>query len=315
MPDNGPNDAIVRQYESDYDHLFQQQVSRLQGWVRVKTGQTGNMSAFGLLGPSDVQEMSGQRHAMTDWSDDPSYRRWATKHDYIGAKMLDEEDRLEILVDLEMGYAENLAMAMGRKMDKIVIDATTGTAASGAQGTGTSTYSTTEALIDGSGGNQIPALPTGGETTIIDKMRLARGIFISREVGNEDLMGGANTFIWLTDGAGHKKLLENTEATSTDYLGVTIVNGAEATSRMPLVSGHIPFYMGFQIVLSNQLNTSGASHVNLAWHKRAMGMAVWGGRRVWFGDLPEHRLSRGIIVKEHFGAVRVHDLGVLSILI
>jgi hypothetical protein len=72
--------------------------------------------------------------------------------------------------------------------------------------------------------------------------------------------------------------------------------------------------MGFRIKLSNQLNLSGTDVVNLAWHHRAIGLAIWGGRRVWVGELPEHRLSRGVMIKEHFGAVRIHDRGVLSIL-
>lgn len=307
----GPDDAIVMQFESDYDHLFQQQVSRLLPYVRVKTGITGNMTAFGLLGESAVTDITGSRHGTTDWHDSPSYRRWAVKRDYQDAQMLDEEDRLEILVDLEMGYAQNSAMAMSRKMDEVIIDAVTATAVSGATGTGTSTYDTTAPTSSGGGGNQIAASGTG---LTPDKMREALAILGAREAGLDDMLRGTSPYVWVTNPRGHQQLMAFTEATTTDYLGVEIRNGQEASSRMPLVSGRIPFYMGFRILVSNHLNLSGSDYVNVAWHNKAMALAVWGGRRVWVGDLPEHNLARGILVKEHFGSVRVHDRGVLSVL-
>lgn len=308
----GPDDARVLQFENDYDHLFQQKVARLQQYVRVKSGITGTMTAFGLLGESEVTDITGDRHGTTDWHDSPSYRRWAVKHDYMDAQMVDEEDTLEVLVDLEMGYAQNSAMAMGRKMDKVIIDAVTATAVTGATGTGTSAYSTTDPTTDPTAaGNQI-AVGTTGLTP--DKMRAARMVFDAREVGVDEMNAGmVGNFVWVTDAQGHQDMLEFTEATSTDYIGVVIANGEEQMRRMPLVGGRIREYMGFRILIVNQLNLSSTNHVNLAWHRTAVGLAIWGGRRVWVGDLPEHRLSRGILIKEHFGAVRVHDRGVLSI--
>lgn len=305
----GPDQALVLQFESDYDHLFQQEMSRLMMDVRVKTGVTGTMTAFGLLGESEVTDITGDRHGTTDWHDSPSYRRWAVKRDYMDSQMLDEEDQMEILVDLEMGYGQNAVMAMRRKMDKVLIDAATATAVSGATGTSTVAFDTT-APTGATGGNQIAV---GGTGLVLDKMREARSVFDSREVGVDEMNMGMSNFVWVTDGGGHKQLMDQVETTSTDYIGIEIVSGNEVSKRMPLVSGRIPYMMGFKIKIVNQLNLTSTNKINLAWHKKAMGLGVWGGRRVWFGELPEHRLSRGIIVKEHFGATRVHDRGVLAI--
>ena len=279
-------------------------------YVRVKTGVVGNMSAFGLLGETEVSDITAQRHGTTTWHDSPSSRRWAVKRDYMDAQMLDEEDALEILVDLEMGYAQNSSMAMGRKMDKVLIDAATATAVTGATGTSTSAFDTAAPVSDGTGGNQIAV---GGTGLTVDKMRTARGIFMAREVGVEEMEAGIAPFVWVTNGAGHQDLLEQTEATSTDFIGVVIRGGQEQQVRMPLVEGRITMYMGFRIKISNQLNLSSTNFINLAWHQKAMGLAVWGGRTVWVGQLPEHQLARGIIVKEHMGASRVHDRGLLAI--
>lgn len=311
MPMNGPNDAFVLQFETEYDLLFQQRLQRLADDVRVKDGATGTMAAFGLLGPSESQDITGDRHGETTFTDDPSYRRWAVRRDYEAAKMLDQEDEMSVLVDLEMGYTQNSVAGMNRRADKVVIDAVTSTAVSGALGTSTVAYDTTTATSSGGGGNQIPANATG---LTPDKMRLARAVFDSREVGVDEVEYGISPFVWVTNGAGHAQLLTFTEATSTDYIGVEIVQGAERARRMPLVQGRIPYYMGFRIKISNQLNLSGTDNVNLAWHKMAMGFARWRGRQITVDRLPTRHNATGIIVKEHFGAVRVHDLGVLSIL-
>src|SRR5262245_46173956 len=116
MPNNGPNDALVLQFETEYEHLFQQMLARLGDSVRTKDGQVRTMSAFGLLGESDVQDITGTRHGETNFHDSPSYRRWAVKSDFQDAQMLDEEDALEMLIDLEMGYGQNSVMAMNRKI-------------------------------------------------------------------------------------------------------------------------------------------------------------------------------------------------------
>ena len=309
MPGN--DDAIVMQYENDYDHLFQQQVSRLMPYARIKTGVRGNMTSFGLLGESEVSDITGISNGTTDWHDSPSYRRWAAKRDYQDAQKIDQEDQLEVLIDLEMGYAANSAMAMGRQMDKVLINAVTATAISGATGTGTAEYSTAVRLSDGSVGNKV-ALNASGLTP--DKMRNALAVLLAREAGLDELMMGNSPFVWITNPRGHEQLMGFSEATTTDYLGVEIRNGQEVTSRMPLVGGRIPFYMGFRILISNLLNLSGVNYINLAWHRKAMGLAIWGGRFTWAGLLPEHNFARGVAIKEHMGAVRVHDKGVLSVL-
>ena len=72
--------------------------------------------------------------------------------------------------------------------------------------------------------------------------------------------------------------------------------------------------LGFKIIIFKNLNLSGSDFINVAWHREAMGFGIWGGEReTWVGVLPTRHLARGIIVQEHFGAVRVHDRGVLSI--
>lgn len=307
----GPDSAFVLQFETSYDLKFQQLMARLENDVRVKPASNSTMTAFGLMDPSDVQDITGVRLGLTQWSQDLSSRRWAVKRDYAVNKALDQSDDLAIILDLQMGYMANAIGGMNRKKDKVLIDAVTGIAQAGVNGTDTATFDTAAPNADGSGGNQI-AVGTTGLTP--DKMREARAVFDAREVGLDGLEMGLQEFVWVTSPKGHRDMMEFTEATTTDYLGVQIVSGELRTSRMPLVHGRIPYYMGFRIKISNQLNTTSSNRLNLAWHKDAMGFGRWGAeRKVRTAELIEHNLAMGLVVQEHFGATRIQDKGVLAI--
>lgn len=314
MAETGTDAATIIQFERQYESKFQQMVARALPYVRVEQNATGNMVAFGLIDGTDGRDITGVRHGATQWGDLLNTRRWAVRRDKTVDLMLDEGDELSVIVNLRLAYADQAVNAMRRLIDDAIIEAATGTAITGSRGTSTSAYDTTDPSTgDPPVGNQIPS---GGAGLTIDKMRTARRIFDQREVGLDDMTMGLRNFVWFMGPLQHQELLEQTEATSTDYLGVIVLpNGNLQQSRMPLVAGRIPHYMGFDLVVSNRLDTVGADRINLAWHKNAMGFARWGAERnIWTGLLPEHNLSYGIIVHEHFGAVRIQDAGVLSIL-
>jgi hypothetical protein len=309
----GPDQAFVLQFEDSYDLLYQQLMARLMRYVRVKNATNSASTAFGLLGPVDSTDITNVRHGDTNFTDSPSTRRWAPKRDEEVAQLLDKQDEYAILLDLEMGYLRNAIATFQRLSDKYIIDAVTGAAMSGQYGTTSSSFDTTAPVTaDGSGGYQITV---GGTGLTLDKMRTARAVFDVREVGLDGVSMGMREFVWVMAPAQHQDLLEQTEATSTDYMGVVILpNGDLSSSRMPLVQGRIPHYMGFDLVLSNQLNTTGGDRINLAWHKMAMGFARWGAERnIWMGELPTKHMAKGVIMQEHLGAVRIQDKGVLAI--
>lgn len=308
----GADAAFVLQFATRFDLAFQQRMARLSMDVRMDPVFHSIMASFDILAPSEVQDITGVRHGLTQWSDDTSSRRWAPKRDYQVPKILDKQDSLAIQTNLMNGYLQNGMAGMNRKIDKVIIDAIMGAAASGTYGTETSTFDTSAPVADGTGGNQIAV---GAGNLSPDKFRNARAIFDVREVGLDGIEMGMQEFCWVTSAKGHQDMLEFTEATITDYIGVEIMpDGDMRTSKMPLVRGRIPYYMGFRIKISNQLNLTSGNRVNLAWHRDAVGFARWGGdREITIDRLPEHNNAEGLLIQEHFGAVRIHDAGVLAI--
>lgn len=322
--------ARVLQYADMVEHLFQQELARTREYVQVKDGITGaSMCSFDLAGPSEMQDISGQRGSQTQWLDVDSTRRWAPKSDFNHPVMLSRGDRLATITDLTSTYVENGVMAANRKLDKIVIDAAYGTANTGETGSSTSTFDTTAPTAPGAGGNQIALSATG---LTVAKMREARQHFLTRNVGVDDIRRGVqNAFVWLMSGFQMGELLAETEATSGDFVGQGMYREPLSGQVMPLVDGWIRYYMGFYIVVTDQLPTdSNSDRVNLCWHRRAMGLGIWSGSDnanvdfdgaavtssfvVTVDRLPEHNNARGIQVMANMGAVRIQDKGVLAVL-
>lgn len=300
----GLSAAQVKMYSDMVTHLFQQKYPRLRQFVQMKTGVRGTMAGFDLLGFSEMAETTGQLDADTPWSNPQNSRRWCPKRDFINATLIGKNEQLEILLDMQSAYARNAAMAWARKADKLIIDAVTATAASGAEGTATSAYLTTVPTTPGGGGgNEIAAAATGMTEA---KMQLAREVFNDREVGVDE--EDVNGFVMVFTAQQMRELMEDTRTTSRDFYEPL------SGRRMPLVDGRIPYYMGFHLRMSRQLNTTtaGARQV-IAWHKDAVGFALWEEMDLTIDRLPTKQNATGVQMDAHANAVRIQDAGVLSV--
>jgi hypothetical protein len=211
--------------------------------------------------------------------------------------MLDWQDRAEILIDLQSGYAMNGAMAAARTADSIIATAVSGTAYQGAQGTVASAFNTTGITSATAATTLGNLLVAGGTGLTYAKVREARGILNAREVGVDDLgMRDREAFVWLVNAGAMSQLMNEAQAISKDY-----VEGS------PLTEGSIVYFMGFNFVIYNQLvNTTGSTYRTLLWHKEAMGFAIWKDRDLRIDQLPEHNYSTGVTYLSSMGATRIN---------
>lgn len=299
----GLSTAQVKQYDNMVMLLFQQKMQRLREFTQVKTGQIGTMCSFDRVGDAEMTEITGQLDSTTTWTSPQNYRRWAAKRDFAFNVLLDVSSQLEIILDMKSGYAQTGAAAAARKADKLIIDAVTATALSGKEGVATSAFDATAPTASGGGGNEIVTSSVGmtGE-----KLEEANAIFNAREVAVDEMDEDGR--VCVMGATQMRELMEDTRAVSRDFYE------DPQRGRMPLVRGRIPYYMGFHLRVSNQLNlnSAGARRV-LAWHRNAMGFGLWIEMLSFIGQLPEHNLATGIIMQKYANAVRVDDKGVLAI--
>jgi hypothetical protein len=124
--------AFVQQYSSNVQMLSQQMGSYLRGAVDVES-VVGKNAFFDQVGKTTAQ-LRTSRHADTPQLDTPHSRRRVSLADYEWADLIDNADKVRLLIDPTSSYAKAAAAAMGRAMDDVVITALGGTAFSGETG-------------------------------------------------------------------------------------------------------------------------------------------------------------------------------------
>jgi hypothetical protein len=126
--------------------------------------------------------------------------------DYDWADLIDDEDRIRLLVDPTGPYAQAAAFAMGRAIDDAIIDAADGTAYTGVAG-GTSTSYDSNMTVD----VQVGISPAADTGLNIGKLRAAK-----QNLDANDVDPDIERFM-VINAKQLQNLLAITELTSSDY--------------------------------------------------------------------------------------------------
>lgn len=220
--------ALVNSYRSTLEIQFQQKGSRLRPYVRNER-QNAEFDFYDRIGPTEAVKVEN-RHGDTPLISTPHDRRRVALEDYDWADLIDRKDRLRMLADPTSPYTRNALYALGRKMDKTIMDAAVGTAYSGKDGSSSVSFaSASEVAVD-----YVESGATANSNLTIGKLRRIRTLFDLEEAIDYDageMIVGAVTAHQI------QALLRSTEVTSADY------NTVKA-----LVAGEIDQFMGIKFV-------------------------------------------------------------------
>ena len=225
-------EAFVSQFNSNVMHLSQQQGSRLESTVRKETIK-GKIAYFDRVGQVAAIKKTG-RHSSTPQMDTPHGRRSVTTEDYHWADMVDDEDKLRMLIDPTSAYALEAAWAFGRAKDDVIIAAALGNAYSGTMGENSSTV----ALPN----EQRIAATDGTAFTNLNVLTLRK---VKMKMDSKEVPPGKRYFAVTTSQID--SLLGQTQVTSQDY------NSVKA-----LVQGEVNAFMGFEFVRTERLPIAAA---------------------------------------------------------
>ena len=221
--------AFVSQFSSNIQMLSQQMGSLLRNAVDVET-VTGEKAFFDQVG-SAAAVLRTSRHADTPLIETPHSRRMVTMSDYEYADLIDDQDKVRLLVDPTSTYSRAAAAAMGRAMDDAIIAAALGTALTGKDGSTSTAFATAT--------NQIAAGATG--------LTLAKLISAKEVLDAGDVDPSIPRYIVVSP-KQITNLLNSTTVTSSDF------NTVKA-----LAMGEINSFVGFNFIVSNRLGVDGSS--------------------------------------------------------
>jgi hypothetical protein len=277
--------AFVNQFSSNIQMLSQQMGSLLRNAVDVETVK-GEKAFFDQVG-SAAAVLRTTRHADTPLLDTPHSRRMLTLSDYEYADLIDDQDKVRLLVDPTSTYARAAASAMGRAMDDVIINAAFASSATGKDGSTSTAFDTAN--------NQIAA---GAAGLTLAKLIQAKEILDSGDVDPSIPRYIAVSPKQVTD------LLNTTQVTSSDY------NTVKA-----LAMGEINSFVGFQFIVTNRLGVDGASARRvIAWAADGIKLGIGKEPTARIDERADKSYATQIYYAMTLGATRMEEKKVVEVL-
>jgi hypothetical protein len=279
--------AFVQQYTTNVQLLLQQRGSKLRECCSMGSYTGKAAKAVEQIGAVTAQKKTS-RHADTPLISTPHDARWVFPEDFEWADMIDDQDKLRMLIDPTSPYAQNGANALGRSMDDIIITAALGTAKTGENGSTDTAFATAS--------QQIAVNATG---LTVAKLRQARRILAANEV----------------DLASEMLYIAVTAQQIDDLLGTTEVTSSDFNSVKALVQGDIDTFMGFKFIQIERLGLDGSGDRRcFAWAKSGMHIGMFNDINTKITERADKSYATQVYVKGTFGATRVEEKKVVEVI-
>jgi hypothetical protein len=276
--------AFVNQFSSNIQMLSQQMGSLLRNAVDVET-VNGEKAFFDQVG-SAAAVLRTTRHADTPLIDTPHSRRMVTMSDYEYADLIDDQDKVRLLVDPTSTYARAAAAAMGRAMDDVIISAALGTSLTGKDGTTSTPFDSNNTIAVGGAGLTLSKLIEAKE--ILDSNDVDPSIPRYMAVSPKQI---AN-------------LLDDNEITSADY------NTVRA-----LVKGELDTFVGFKFIMTNRLGVDGSGDRRcFAWAMDGLKLAVGKEPTARIDERADKSYATQVYYCMSIGATRMEEAKVVEII-
>tara|TARA_R100000656_G_scaffold114674_1_gene87116 strand:- start:197 stop:1069 length:873 start_codon:yes stop_codon:yes gene_type:complete len=279
--------AFVQQYSANVQMLAQQMGSRLRAAVDVET-ITGKNAYFDQVGVTAAQVRSS-RHADTPQIDTPHSRRRVSLADYEWADLIDDQDKVRMLIDPTSSYAKAAAAAMGRSMDDVIIAALGGTAYTGEAG-GTST--------------SLPSTQKFATSQQTDGLTIAKLLDAKKKLDLKDVDPSLKRYV-VCGATQISDLLNTTEVKNSDY------NTVKA-----LAMGQVNSFLGFEFIMSNRLDfdaTYTDDRLVFAFTEDAVKLAVGKDITARIDERADKSYSTQVYYCMSIGATRMEEEKVVQI--
>lgn len=288
---------FVNSYTSNVQMLLQQKGGKLADKVTRGTYTGKGAKAVEQIGPvKPVKNLS--RHADTPLISTPADARWVYPNDYDWADLIDDQDKLRMLIDPTSAYVQNAVMAMRRAQDDEILQAFFASSSTGENGTTATAFPA---------GQQV-GVNVGGTASALNvaKLRAVKRLLMAAGVDLEaEQIYGAIT------SADHDALLNEYQIGSSEF-----------NDKPVLVEGKITRFMGINFVDVEYTDATaydaaatlgGSTRLVPFWVPSGMHLGVWNDVQVSVDRRPDKRNSTQVYAKETIGATRTEERRVVQV--
>jgi len=274
--------AFVNQFSANVQMLSQQMGSLLRNAVDTES-VNGEKAFFDQVGQA-AAVLRTSRHQDTPLVETPHTRRMVTMSDYEYADLIDDSDKVRLLVDPTSTYSRAAAAAMGRAMDDVIITAALGSSQTGKDGSTTT------------------ALPAGQKIA-----HGSAGLTIAKLVSAKELLDSASV-----DPSIPRHIIVSPKQIS-DLLNNTTVTSADFNTVKALAQGEINSFVGFNFIVSNRLTDDGTSRQVIAFAQDGLKLAVGKEPAARIDERADKSYSTQVYYCQTIGSTRMEESKVVEI--
>lgn len=276
-------EAFVQQFADNFIQVAQQKLSRFQPLVMQELAIQGTSKTVNRLGQRTAQRRL-VRHADTPLNDQPHSTRFVDIFDWDDGDMIDDQDKVRMLVDPKSEYVQAMVQGLNRAKDDVIIAAALGNARATAGNV---------ALTSGQ------KIANGGTGMTKAKIIQAKQIFRSNEA---DEYTGEELYMTY----GNKQLsdiLSDTTLTNQDFVLLRLLQEGNINQK----------WAGFNWIPSERLPISGGIRSCFGWAKS--GLTYGEGENVMtrVGEDPSKGFNVRVYAKMTIGSVRTEEEKVVQV--
>jgi hypothetical protein len=276
-------EAFVNAFADNFRHVAQQSKSRFEGLVLLEPNIVGMSKTVNRLGQRSAQ-LRTTRHGDTPLNDQPHSTRYVDLYDYEDGDMLDDQDKIRMLVDPKSDYVKAMVAGLNRAKDDVIIAAALGNARA------------TSGNVALTAGQKIA---NGGTGLTKAKIIQARALFRTNEA---DDVAGEELYFAYTAGE-LQDVLADTTLTSADFMAVKALQEGNINTK----------WCGFTWVPSQRLPVAAGITSCFAWAKSGIVLGIGADIVSRVGEDPGKSFNTRIYAKMSIGAVRVEEEKVVQV--
>jgi len=288
------SNVYIQTFEQNVRFLAQQMESKLQGTVMLRSVDSEKHN-WDRIGSMTAALKTGQLQE-TPNSDAVWSRRVSVAETWNVGTAYEQEDPIQMLIDPQSALTREVAYAMRRQMDTIILTAATGTSTDG-EGV----------AVAALGGTQVINNP--GQKITFDMVTQVQEVFMNNTI-DPDIPKVA-----VVSPAQVRALMQLTQQTSSDYVN------SEALQRLN-ATGIVPNWMGFTWIVSTLLGTQIGAAANITdgtitqclfYTEKAIGMQMNRDITVRVAEDPTKSFAWRVYAYMTNGAVRVEDEQIVAL--
>jgi len=263
--------------------VAQQKQSRFEGLVLQEPNIVGISKSINRLGQRTAQRRT-TRHSDTPINDQPHSTRFIDLFDWEDGDMIDDQDKVRMLVDPTSEYVQAMVQGLNRAKDDVIISSALGNARA---------TSGNVALTSGQ------KIANGGTGLTKAKVIQTKQIFRANEA---DEYAGEELYFAYSD-KQLNDILSDTTLTNADFIQLRLLQDGNINQK----------WMGFTWVPSQRLPLSGGIRSCFAWAKSGIRFGKAEDIMTRVGEDASKSFNVRVYAKMSIGAVRVEEEKVVQV--